>query len=286
MFARKANYPLLYTIGDSISIGWLPHLTRRIVEQASRLNSAQYTVAHSPGTGHSARLRESAEAWLVGLRPSVVVFNCGLHDLGRTAESDWERAVEPDAYRQNLLGVAEVLKALRPRARLIWLHTTPIDEGRMHASGGYTNYRRKAEDVDMYNAIAQWVMEECEIEVVDVNAAVRERGTQQLLGPDGVHFTDEGYAVLGDVIAWRVIGEYLRTAEVAGPEAETNTVAATAPEAAPGAATATAPTAAVPHVEGADQQPAHPQPSPSARTAPPPLAQPQTQQTEVTGHGS
>ena len=207
VFARKANYPLLYTIGDSISIGWLPHLTRRIVEQAGKLNSAHYTVAHSPGTGHSARMNESAADWLVGLRPSVVIFNCGLHDLGRTAESDWQRAVEPDAYRQNLLGVAEVLKAMRPRARLVWLHTTPVDEGRMHASGGYTHYRREAEDVDMYNAVAQWVMEESEIEVVNLNAAVRGRGTQQLLGPDGVHFTEEGYAFLGEVIARRVIGE-------------------------------------------------------------------------------
>ena len=230
VFARKANYPLLYAIGDSISVGWLPHLTARIIREAGKLNSAHYTVAHSPGTGHSQRLRQSLEAWLVGLRPSVVVFNCGLHDLGRTADTNWERAIEPDAYRQNLLGVAGALKTLRPSARVIWLHTTPIDEGRMHASGHYTDYRRKAEDVDMYNAVAQWVMEEFDIEVIDVNAAVKAAGAERLLGPDGVHFSDEGYQVLGDSIAWRVIGEHLRSSDPANADTPAS---ATVPSGAP-----------------------------------------------------
>ena len=33
------------------------------------------------------------------------------------------------------------------------------------------------------------------------------------MGPDGVHFTEDGYLLLGDLIGWRVIGEHLRPAE-------------------------------------------------------------------------
>ena len=207
---RKPNFPLLYTIGDSISLGWLPFLAQQVVEEAKRLTAARYTVARAPGAGTSLQLRDELSGWLYGHAPSVVVFNCGLHDLGRTAEREWGRTVDPDAYRQNLVQVTIQLKSLRPAPRLLWLHTTPIDETRMEASGFYDNYKRKAEDIDMYNAVAQWVMEEAAIEVLDLNAAVVQRGAAGLLGLDGVHFVEEGYRYLGELVAWSVIGDYRR----------------------------------------------------------------------------
>jgi lysophospholipase L1-like esterase len=201
---------LLYTVGDSISLGWLPFIARTVVRHAERLSAAHFTVTRAPGAGTSALLAAELPQWLRGYQPAVVVFNCGLHDIGRTADREWQRAVDPDAYRQNLVILVSGLRELRPRPRLLWLHTTPVDEARMESSGSYTAYKRKAEDVDMYNAIAQWEMEEAEVEVLDVNAAVKAQGLEHVIGPDGVHFTDDGYEYLGELIAWRVIGEDLR----------------------------------------------------------------------------
>ena len=78
----RQPYPLLYTVGDSISMGWLPYLIRRIAAEASRLPSARYTVARAPGSGTTEALRAGIPEWLQGHVPAVIACNCGLHDVG------------------------------------------------------------------------------------------------------------------------------------------------------------------------------------------------------------
>ncbi len=85
-------YPLLYAVGDSISIGWLPHLAHCIGTASERLPSARYTVAHAPGWGTSEMLRDRMAHWPQGHHPAVIAFNSGLHDIGR-ARAEWQRAV-------------------------------------------------------------------------------------------------------------------------------------------------------------------------------------------------
>ena len=67
----RQPYPLLYTVGDSISMGWLPYLIRRIAAEAPRLPSARYTVARAPGSGTSELLRAELSEWLRGHEPAV-----------------------------------------------------------------------------------------------------------------------------------------------------------------------------------------------------------------------
>ena len=206
-------YPLLYAVGDSISIGWLPHLAHCIGKASERLPSARYTVAHAPGWGTSEVLRDRMAHWLQGHHPAVIAFNSGLHDIGRAQAADWQRAVAPERYERNVDALIGIFRAAAPSARLIWLNTTPVIRARMDATEGYRRYKRDEGDVDDYNAIANAVIERNRVEVLDLHGAVKSAGTDRLIGPDGVHFTEDGSRLLGSLIGWRVIGEHLRTVE-------------------------------------------------------------------------
>ena len=205
-------YPVLYAVGDSISIGWLPHLAHCIAKASERLASARYTVARAPQWGTSEVLRDRMAEWLRGHHPAVIACNSGLHDIGRTPATDWQRAVAPERYAQNLDALLAIVRTAAPSTRLIWLTTTPIIRSRMDETEGYRHYHRDETDVDAYNAIANAVMERSGVEVLDLRGAVIRAGTERLLGPDGVHFTEDGYRMLGELIAWRIIGEELRPA--------------------------------------------------------------------------
>ena len=203
-------YPLLYAVGDSISIGWLPHLAHCIGRASSRLPSARYTVAHAPGWGTSEVLRHRMAEWLRGYRPAVIACNSGLHDIGRAQAAGWHLAVAPQRYERNVDALIGIFRAAAPSARLVWLTTTPVIRARMDATEGYRHYKRDEDDVDTYNDIANAVMERNRVEVLDLHEAVNCAGTERLIGPDGVHFTEEGSRLLGSLIGWRVIGEHLR----------------------------------------------------------------------------
>ena len=205
-------YPLLYAVGDSISIGWLPHLAHCVGKASERLPSARYTVAHAPEWGTSEVLRDRAAAWLRGYQPAVIACNSGLHDIGRAQAADWQRAVAPERYERNVDALIGILRTAAPFARLLWLTTTPVIRARMDATAGYRHYKRDEADVDAYNAIANAVMERNRVEVLDLHGAVRCAGTERLIGPDGVHFTEDGSRLIG----WRVIGEHLRPDEEEG----------------------------------------------------------------------
>lgn len=205
-------YPLLYAVGDSISIGWLPHLAHCIGKASERLPSARYTVAHAPGWGTSEMLRDRMAHWLQGHHPAVIAFNSGLHDIGR-ARAEWQQAVAPDRYERNVGALIGIFRTAAPSARLLWLTTTPIIRARMDATEGYRDYKREEADVDVYNAIANAVVARSGIDVLDLHGVVTSGGTERLLGPDGVHFTEDGSRLLGNLIGRRVIGEELRPAE-------------------------------------------------------------------------
>ena len=205
-------YPLLYAVGDSISIGWLPHVAHCIGKASERLISARYTVAHAPQWGTSEVLRARIAEWLRGHHPAVIACNSGLHDIGRTPATDWQQAVAPERYEQNLEALIGIVGTAAPSTRLLWLTTTPIIRSRMDDTDSYHLYHRHQSDIDEYNRIGAEVMKRNSVEMLDLHRAVERAGRSQLIGPDGVHFTDEGYRLLGNLIAWRIIGEDLRPA--------------------------------------------------------------------------
>ena len=85
--------PRLYVIGDSISMGYTPPLAELLAGRAD--------VEHNPGNGgDSANVLANLDDWLAGRSPSVIHFNCGLHDIKVSRETHAHQ-VPLDAYRAN-----------------------------------------------------------------------------------------------------------------------------------------------------------------------------------------
>lgn len=179
---------------------------------SERLVSARYTVAHAPQWGTSEVLRDRIADWLNGHHPAVIASNSGLHGIGLTPATDSQQAVAPERYEQNLEDLIGIVDTAARSTRLLCQTTTPIIRSRMDDTDGYHLYRRHQSDIDEYNRIGTEVMERNRVEMLDLHRAVECAECSRLIGPDGVHFTEEGYRLLGSLIAWRIVGEALRPA--------------------------------------------------------------------------
>jgi hypothetical protein len=117
-------------VGDSVSIGWTPHL-------APMLNGTQ--LQHSPDGGDGGALdthyslgcvdtlsrlaNQSSSGW------HVIVINSGLHDVCYNGQY-LEECVNASSYRENLVALNEFWANQGPRpgvkAKLVWETTTPV----------------------------------------------------------------------------------------------------------------------------------------------------------------
>jgi lysophospholipase L1-like esterase len=183
-----AHKPRILIIGDSISMGYTPHVAEMLTDVAE--------VVHNPGNaGDTSNTAANLEAWLAEARPGVVHFNCGLHDIKLSRETRAHQ-VPLAAYRANLEWIVGRLQ--RSGATLVWASTTPVIEDRHHAAKEFDRCNR---DVDNVNAVAAEIMEQAGIPINDLHAAAMSAGLEELLTQDGVHFTDHGYRRLAGVMA-------------------------------------------------------------------------------------
>jgi len=181
--------PNVLIIGDSISMGYTP----RLAEALGR----GFAVRRNDGNaGDSAQLLENLPGYLQADPDAELVhFNCGLHDI-KTPFGSRRRQVPLGEYRANL---AEIVSRLAYRVgKLVWATSTPVIHERHHAVKDFDRFEA---DVRAYNAAAAEIMAAGEIPVDDLYAAVAAAGPEQCLGPDGVHMTDAGNAVLAGAVA-------------------------------------------------------------------------------------
>ena len=181
--------PLVLLIGDSISMGYTPF--------AIDLMAGEAEVTHHEGNGGDSRnVRGKLDDWLAAVRnPSVIHFNCGLHDLKvDPATGDFQVPIEE--YRDNLQAIAERLG--RTGASLIWASSTPvIDEWHQARK----EFNRHDEDVVRYNTAAAEVMAAAGITVNDLYALIAARDPKAMLSPDGVHYPDASYEIMAEAVA-------------------------------------------------------------------------------------
>ena len=190
--------PLVFIIGDSISMGYTPCVEKEL-EGFARVER------HEGNGGDSQNVISSLTAtWLPGAsgKPDLIHVNCGLHDLRFWADKGAYQ-ISIDDYRKNM----ELLARKLPEtgAKIIWATTTPVLDGAPSMS---KEFPRKSSDVDAYNRVATEVMTAAGFAIDDLNAFVKEAGPETLIKPDGVHFTDEGYVRLGARVAAAVRAEF------------------------------------------------------------------------------
>ncbi|MHC4716305.1 MAG: GDSL-type esterase/lipase family protein [Planctomycetota bacterium] len=193
--ARGAGNPLkVLLIGDSISYGYHP-----VVSQVLAGKADVQRMGNGRDTGYTlARI----EQWLGDVEWDVIHFNWGLWDCRHTVNPDGtlSYAVPLPDYESNLrqlLGTMETTGA-----RLIWASTTPVlwDE---------PGLGRTDPDVRRYNEAAGRIMDADGVPTNDLYGLVKQRldELQSKAYDTDVHFTAEGYDVLGQAVAQAIIPE-------------------------------------------------------------------------------
>jgi lysophospholipase L1-like esterase/pimeloyl-ACP methyl ester carboxylesterase len=186
-------------LGDSISIGYTPFLTKQLAKVADvvRPMTADGRPENCSGTKNGIA---KVDDWIARVgKPDVITFNFGLHDLKR--ETAGSRRVasndpadppqsDPETYRRNLIQIVTRLEATG--AKLFFVTTTPVPPGGVKP-------HRDLGDPLLYNGIARQVVEPRGIEVIDLHAVAAAK--PDWMRPANVHFTDEGSEALATAIA-------------------------------------------------------------------------------------
>jgi lysophospholipase L1-like esterase len=180
----------VYVLGDSISIQYGPHLeaqlkgkmdyARKHAEDEALMNLDEPGDANG---GDSSRvldfLRFSAKNGTINA--DLLLLNCGLHDI-KTDPASGTRQVPVDQYRANLQAIIQTVEGMPPE--LVWIRTTPCDEA-VHNYEGIT-FHRFAADCDAYNGVADDVMQQAGVPIIDLHRFTRDLGED--LFRDHVHF--------------------------------------------------------------------------------------------------
>ena len=176
-------------IGDSIRMGYQGVVQSELAGQAEVWSPAQ-------NGGNSQNVLDHLDEWVLAQHPDVVHINCGLHDLRKEFGSD-QAAVPLDRYQAN---VEAILRRIRKEthAKLIWATTTPVNEEWHHQRKGFDRFEA---DVVAYNRVATEICQRMAVTMNDLYQVVMRAGRDRILLPDGVHFTVEGYTILGEAVA-------------------------------------------------------------------------------------
>jgi hypothetical protein len=184
--ARKDGALRVLSMGDSISLCYLPYLRREL--------GAGFAVDRIPHNGAStSRGMESIDAYLDAGPFDAIVFNWGLHDLiHRTRGSGAEQTIAYhtplDAYVERLDGL--VTKLRDSGAMLFWVETTPVQNVE----------RYNAADVDAYNAAARTVMERMGVTIIEP-AAQYDSVAAIPFHADGIHFQAAACQAFGETVS-------------------------------------------------------------------------------------
>lgn len=186
-------------IGDSIRMGYQETVRTELGNSADVWGPKQ-------NGGTSEKVLSRLDHWAITREPDVLHINCGLHDLKREF-GQAAAAIPPDVYEQNVRTI--MTRARRETdAIVVWALTTPVNQEWHHKNKSFDRFEA---DVSTYNALAANIARDLDIVVNDLFAVVTAEGRDGLLLADGVHFTPEGYALLGRRVA-DCIREVTRTA--------------------------------------------------------------------------
>jgi lysophospholipase L1-like esterase len=186
--------PAVVLIGDSIRMGYQDTVRRELA------GAAQVWAPEENGA-HTVNVLVHLVPWVFARKPDLVHVGAGLHDLKTVAFGERENLVPLEGYRRN---VRLILRLVRERAgaQVIWATTTPVQEAKHNAAhANWKDFQRYAADVAAYNEAARAVCGELGVPVNDLYAVATEAGLERVQAPDGVHFTAEGYALLGRAVA-------------------------------------------------------------------------------------
>ena len=164
--------PALFVLGDSISINYGPALERSLAgrfrydRKGAALGASQNidSVLVNGGDSDSVLAFLRSQAGLFGTdKPSILLLNCGLHDLRVDPESG-SHQVEAETYVRNLEQIVTLAKSAAEC--VVWVRSTPVVDARHNHFS--LAFRRFNADVETYNTCADAVMQKAGITCVDL----------------------------------------------------------------------------------------------------------------------
>jgi lysophospholipase L1-like esterase len=167
-----AKLPNVLLLGDSITRAYFPEVQRQLDGVANVYLMASSTSVGDPRLARQIEEFSSAEE----VKFSVVHFNNGMHG--------W--AYSEKQYRDAFPAFVSEIRAIAPRAALIWATTTPVKK---ETEPGPTNAR-----VDARNAIAESLVKPAGIVIDDQHGMMTKHAD---LYQDSVHFNDQGAVLQG-----------------------------------------------------------------------------------------
>ena len=173
--------PRVLLIGDSITLGY-SGVVKRLLKGKANVD----VLATSKCISDPALLKETAYA-MEDYRHAVVHVNNGLHG--------WH-VTEPD-YEASLRAYVKKLRALAPKAGLVWASTTPVPSRQT----GVTLDEKRNRVVLARNAIADKVMREHGVPVNDLYALVVGDLEQLTASKGNVHYGNQGKELQGKAVA-------------------------------------------------------------------------------------
>lgn len=199
---EKTDKPRVLILGDSISIGYTPHVREILKNEAIVIRPMRNEKAaeNCAGTDHGI---EHIDRWLEidGGKWDVIHVNFGLHDLKHVNPETGKNSNDPsdplqsppEDYQRQLREI--LTKINKTGAKVIVCTTTPVPEGCKPA--------REVDAPAKYNAIAVELAEEFEMEVNDLYTFANSR-LSEIQKPANVHFTTEGSKILAQQVAEKI----------------------------------------------------------------------------------
>ena len=180
----------VFVVGDSISMHYGPHLELYIQGWCDYARKSEGDAGlRALGDSQSANGGDSSAVLTylqavrdsAGLTADALLVNCGLHDI-KTDPSSGAKQVPIELYERNLQGIVDVASGMG--VELVWIRTTPAVD-KIHNKPGAT-FHRFAADCAAYNAVADALMAENQVPVIDLFGFTLQLGDNVFC--DHVHF--------------------------------------------------------------------------------------------------
>jgi hypothetical protein len=191
----NSEAPLIYSIGDSISVHYGEYLQKflgddfRVLRRSGdRQALANLDVPAGANSGDSARVLWFLQARIAAgdFKPDLLLVNCGLHDIKRAAGSSTPQ-VSLGEYRSNLALLTALVR--NSGVPMAWVRTTHSIDA-IHNADASMGFTRLASDGEIFDAIALEVMERAQVPAINLRTFTRGLGPGEDLFCDHVHFHD------------------------------------------------------------------------------------------------
>ena len=179
----------VFVIGDSISMDYGPFLEELFAEGITydRKRNEGKTKLDDPRGGNGRDSNEvlvylESRAGSEGIDADVLLLNCGLHDIKRDVATR-KFQVSPEKYRENLEKILQCVRGMS--LEVIWIRTTEVNE-EVHLDPKRMEFFRYNSDVVLYNDIADEVMSQNDVPVIDLYGFSRKFSKEGIR--DHVHY--------------------------------------------------------------------------------------------------